>query len=207
MLDKQKINIGISPLTWSNDQRPAIGEDIPFEQSISEMALTGYIGTEIGRKFPTDLVKLKKMLDLRGLQVCNAWFSSFLTTNDFEEAEKYFIQKRDFLHALGAKIVGVCEQGLAVQDFPNVNIFEEKPIFTDEQWNRLAEGLNRLGKLAKEKGMFVAFHHHMSTGVQTLEEIDRLMDMTDSNLVYLLYDTGHLAVADIDCKECFGEIY
>ncbi len=201
MLDKQKVKVAISPLTWSNDQRPAIGENIPFEQCISEMALTGYVGTELGRKFPADPVILKNMLDLRGLQVCNAWFSSFLTTNDYKEAEKYFIEKRDFLYALGAKVVGVCEQGLAVQDFPDINIFEEKPVFTDKQWDRMAEGLNKLGRLAAEKGMCVAFHHHMSTGVQTMDEIDRLMEMTDPNLVNLLYDTGHLAVADVDCLE------
>ena len=200
MLDKQKIKVGISPLTWSNDQRPGIGESIPFEQCISEMALTGYEGTEIGRKYPEDPAVLKSMLELRGLQITNAWFSSFLTTGKYEEAEKYFIQKRDILHALGAKIVGVCEQGLAIQDFPDVNIFEEKPVFSDKQWDKMAVGLNRLGKLARKKDMYVAFHHHMSTGVQTMDEIDRLMDMTDPNLVYLLYDTGHLAVADVDCK-------
>ena len=201
MLDKQKVKVGISPLTWSNDQRPEIGENIPFEQCISEMALTGYVGTEIGRKYPTDPVILRNMLDLRELQVCNAFFSSLLTIRDYEEAEYYFIKKRDFLYTLGAKIVGVCELGLAVMDYPDVNIFEEKPIFSDEQWDNMTAGLNKLGKLAEEKGMCVAFHHHMSTGVQTMDEIDRLMEMTNPELVHLLYDTGHLVIADVDCLE------
>ena len=200
MLDRKKIKVGISPLTWSNDQRPEIGKDISFEQCISEMALAGYEGTEIGRKYPGDAVELKKMLDLRGLQITNAWFSSFLTTEKYEEAENHFIQKRDHLHALGSKIIGVCEQGMAIQDFPDVNIFEEKPVFGNEQWDKMAEGLNKLGELAREKDMYVAFHHHMSTGVQTLEEINRLMEMTDPNLVFLLYDTGHLVITDVDCK-------
>lgn len=38
----------------------------------------------------------------------------------------------------------------------------------------------------------------MGTGVQTAEEIDKLMALTDPNLVYLLYDTGHLAFSGED---------
>ena len=40
--------------------------------------------------------------------------------------------------------------------------------------------------------MKLVYHHHMGTGVQTKDEINRLMEMTDENLVFLLYDTGHL---------------
>ena len=32
----------------------------------------------------------------------------------------------------------------------------------------------------------------MGTGVQTTAEIEKLMDITDSALVSLLFDTGHL---------------
>jgi len=38
----------------------------------------------------------------------------------------------------------------------------------------------------------------MGTGVQTSEEIDRLMEMTDPELVGLLYDTGHLVFSGED---------
>jgi inosose dehydratase len=38
----------------------------------------------------------------------------------------------------------------------------------------------------------------MGTGIQTAAEIDRLMDMTDPELVYLLFDTGHLVCAGVD---------
>lgn len=38
----------------------------------------------------------------------------------------------------------------------------------------------------------------MGTGVQTAEEIDKLMELTDSELVYLLFDSGHLTFAGID---------
>ena len=38
----------------------------------------------------------------------------------------------------------------------------------------------------------------MGTGVQTEEEVDKLMGMTDENLVHLLYDSGHLKFSGED---------
>ena len=60
------------------------------------------------------------------------------------------------------------------------------------QWSRLSKGLDELGSIAAEMGMKMVYHHNMGTGIQTRKEIDRLMDMTDPDLVYLLVDTGHI---------------
>ena len=46
------IELGIAPIGWTNDDLPEIGGDITFEQCISEMALAGYKGCEVGTKFP-----------------------------------------------------------------------------------------------------------------------------------------------------------
>lgn len=93
---------------------------------------------------------------------------------------------------MGAKVIVVSEQGHSIQGQQDTPLFANKPVFTEEEWQKLASGLHRLGELAKEKGMEIVYHHHMGTGVQTTAEIDRLMEMTDENLVSLLYDTGHL---------------
>ncbi|MGP4039686.1 myo-inosose-2 dehydratase [Gracilibacillus sp. D59] len=192
MFDKNAIHLGIAPIGWTNDDMPELGGDIPFEQCISEMALAGFTGTEIGNKYPKEVDKLKKALQLRGLSIASAWFSAYLTTNPYEETQEAFIQHRDFLHAMGSKVIVVSEQGKSIQGEMDTPLFENKPKFSDQEWHVLADGLNRLGELANEKGMKLVFHHHMGTGVQTTEEIDRLMDMTEEYLVYLLFDTGHL---------------
>jgi len=192
MLNKDKVKLGIAPIAWTNDDMPELGQENTFEQCISEMALAGYTGSEVGNKYPKDPEILKKALDLRGITICNAWFSSFLTTKPLEETVEAFIKQRDFLHELGAGVIGVAEQGHSIQGMMDVPVMANKPVFTDEEWERLAAGLNELGRLAAEKDMVMAYHHHMGTGVQTMEEIDRLMEMTDPNSVYLLFDTGHL---------------
>lgn len=198
MFNKDKVKIGICPIGWTNDDMPDLGKENTFEQAVSEMALAGFKGTEVGNKYPKDVKVLKKALDLRGMQIASAWFSSFLTTKPFEETKKAFIEHRDFLHAMGAKVIVVSEQGHSIQGQMDVPIFEGKYHMNEEEWKTLADGLNKLGELAKEKGMKVVYHHHMGTVVQTTEEIDKLMDMTDDSLVYLLLDTGHLVYSGED---------
>ena len=191
------IRLAIAPIGWTNDDMPELGGEIPFEQCISEMALAGFEGSEVGNKYPRDPERLNKALKLRGLTICNAWFSSFLTTKSLVEVEKDFIKQCDFLFAVGARVIGAAEQGNSIQGKP-LPIFDAKPRFTNEEWKRLTKGLNHLGALAKKKGMQLVYHHHMGTGVQTTEEIDRLMEMTDPELVGLLYDTGHLVFSGED---------
>lgn len=198
MFNREKVKLGIAPIAWTNDDMPELGAENTFEQCISEMALAGFEGTEVGNKYPKDTKVLKKALEMRGLQIASAWFSAFLTTKPYEETEKAFIAHRDFLCEMGAKVIVVSEQGHSIQGKMDTPIFKEKPIFTEEEWEKLADGLNKLGKLAKEKDMKLVYHHHMGTGVQTTEEVDKLMEMTDPKLVYLLYDVGHLVFSGED---------
>jgi inosose dehydratase len=198
MLNKKKVRLGIAPIGWTNDDMPELGAENTFQQTVSEMALAGFTGSEVGSHYPKDPAVLKKALDLRGMTICNAWFSSFLTTKPLKETVEAFHKHADFLYAVGARIIGASEQGHSIQG-QNVPILGgPKPVFTDDEWKKLVDGLNELGRLAKEKKMTLTFHHHMGTGVQTVEEIDRLMASVDPSLVYLLFDSGHLTFAGVD---------
>ena len=106
MFDKQKVKLGIAPIAWTNDDLPDLGGKNTFEQCVSEMALAGFTGSEVGNKYPKDPEVLKKALQLRGIEICNQWFSSFLITKPFEEVEKEFRAQLTFLKAMGAKIIG-----------------------------------------------------------------------------------------------------
>ncbi|MCJ7842291.1 myo-inosose-2 dehydratase [Lederbergia sp. NSJ-179] len=198
MIDKKQVKLAIAPIGWTNDDLPELGGEVTFEQCISEMALAGFQGCEVGNKFPRDVVELKKALSLRDLRIASAWFSSFLTTKPVEETVEAFKKHRDFLHHMGAKVIVVSEQGKSIQGQIDTPLFEKKPIFNEEEWGLLKEGLHRLGDLAVEKGMKIVYHHHMGTGIQTISEIDRLMEETKAEKVSLLYDTGHLVLSGED---------
>lgn len=65
-----------------------LGSENTFEQCVSEMALAGFTGSEVGNKYPKDPEVLKKALSLRGIEICNQWFSSLLLTKPFAEVER-----------------------------------------------------------------------------------------------------------------------
>jgi len=197
MFDKNKVYLGIAPIAWTNDDLPDLGAENTFEQCISEMALAGYKGCEVGNKYPTNPEELKEALDLRGLTICNRWFSSFLISKPFEETAEDFRKELKFLSFMGAKVIGVSEQSYSIQG-QDKSIFDEKYSMNESEWKLFCEGINKLGAIAKEYGMSLTFHHHMGTVVQTEEEIDQMMANTDPNLVHLLYDTGHLEYCGID---------
>ena len=202
MFNKEKVHLGIAPIAWTNDDMPDLGAENTFEQCVSEMALAGFTGCEVGNKYPKDPVVLKKALDLRGMRICNQWFSSFLLTKPFEEVEKDARAQMAFLKAMGAKIIGFSEQSYSVQGQLTTPIFGHKYVMNDEEWKVLTDGLNRLGRIAKEEyGISLTYHHHMGTVVQTAEETDRLMEMTDPEYFSLLYDTGHFTFCGEDPLE------
>ncbi|MBQ4416977.1 MAG: myo-inosose-2 dehydratase [Butyrivibrio sp.] len=199
MLDKNKVKLGIAPIAWTNDDLPDLGAENTFEQCVSEMALAGFTGSEVGNKYPKDPAVLKKELSLRGIEICNAWFSAFLISKPFEETEKPFREHVAFLKEMGAKVVGISEQSHSTQGNQQQPVFEGKYVMNDEEWKRLCDGLNRLGRISKEEyGIDLTLHHHMGTVVQTAEETDRMMEHTDPAYFSLLFDSGHFAYCGED---------
>jgi len=198
LFDRDKVFLGITPTGWTNDDMPGLGDDIPFEQCVSEMALAGFEGCSVGHKFPTDTEVLKAELELRGLRVSEPWASTFFTANEMErQTYDLFERQMHFIKEMGGTDIVLAELGQAVHQQP-VAVLSNKPVFTEEQWDALIEGLHALGRRAVENGMRICYHHHMGTGVQCRSEVDRLMSSTDPELVNLLLDTGHLYWAGDD---------
>lgn len=202
MLSKENVKLGIAPIAWTNDDLPDLGKENTFEQCVSEMALAGFTGSEVGNKYPKDPEVLKKALDLRGIEICNQWFSSFLITKPLEEVEREFRAQCSFLKAMGSKIIGASEQSYSVQGMQDTPIFGHKYVMNDTEWDTLCNGLNYLGKIAKEDyGISLTFHHHMGTVVQDPDEVERMMANTDPEYFSLLFDSGHFTYCGADPVE------
>lgn len=189
-----KIRLGIAPIAWTNDDMPDLGRENTFAQCISEMALAGFTGTEVGNRYPKDPTALKKELELRGLVICSQWFSSYLISRPFEEVREALERQLSFLEKLGTKTVGVSEQSHSLQGWAAAPLFGKRYAMSSEEWDLLCRGLDALGKMALEQhGISLTYHHHMGTVVQTAEETRRLLAHTDPAFVNLLLDTGHFA--------------
>lgn len=60
MFKENTVKLGIAPIGWTNDDMPELGAENTFEQCISEMALTGFKGSEVGNKYPRNVSILKR---------------------------------------------------------------------------------------------------------------------------------------------------
>ncbi len=197
-LNPQKVWLGVTPTLWWNDDFPSIDIGIPFGQCVSEMALAGFQGCSVGHKYPTDPKVLKRALDLRGLRVSEPWVSTYFTIRKMEKQTiASFRERMAFIKALGGTDIVVAEFGRSSHLQP-IALFANRPEFDATEWKRLSDGLNELGKIAAGEEMRLCYHHHMGTGVQTADDVGRLMESTDPGLVHLLLDTGHLAFAGAD---------
>lgn len=192
----QEILWGIAPIGWRNDDIPEIGAGNTLSHLLSDIVVAGFQGTEVGGFFPEPKV-LNKELKLRNLKIAGQWFSSFIIRDEINEASKAFHKHCEYLKEVNADVAVVSEQTYSIQG-TSKNVFSEKPYFTDDEWDILCQGLNELGKIAEQYDLKLVYHHHMGTGVQTLAEVERLMENTDPNHVHLLYDTGHIFVSDGD---------
>ncbi|TLQ44589.1 myo-inosose-2 dehydratase [Streptomyces marianii] len=200
------IRLGITPTCWTNDDFPLMGDDIAFEQSLSEIAFAGFQGCSIGHKFPKTVRELAAALELRDLSITEPWTSTFFTVPDGEDRTyREFQERLDFLSKLNdfadagklrvrCDTIGVAEFGNSVH-LQTLSLKSNRRTFSKEQWDALGTGLNALGELAAERDFKVAYHPHMGTGVQTQEELVTLMQNTDERYVHLLLDVGHLTWA------------
>jgi inosose dehydratase len=72
---------------------------------------------------------------------------------------------------------------------------EDRPRRSDEEWRRFADGVSAALEACRSRGYEPTFHHHVGSRIETSEEIERLLALTD---VSLCLDSGHLAVCGGD---------
>lgn len=185
--------LGIHPINWVGEDVKEFGDETTFEQIIDDIQALGLTGTEMGRKFPTDQVVLKRELNARGIQLVSQWKSVLLSDPSYRASElEQYRRHAEFLKEMGSEVISTCEVGGSLHFDPRRTPNEKEVIRLDaEGWAHLAEGLNQAGEIAKQIGLKLTYHHHGGTVVESPEEIDRLMEMTDPSLVHLLFDTGH----------------
>jgi inosose dehydratase len=69
-------------------------------------------------------------------------------------------------------------------------------------WRRLVDGVERAAELARGRGYAPVFHHHTSTYVEGVPEIERFLEDTS---VPLLLDCAHLVVAGGDPLQALAD--
>ncbi len=188
--------LAINPLTWTNDDMPELGAETPLETCLAEAKQAGFAGVELGNKFPRTAAALEPVLERHGLVLASGWYGSRLLERDVD-AEMIAAEPHiALLAAMGCSVIVHAEVSGSVHGERNTPL-SQRPVLDDEAWDVLVPRLDEMARRLSERGLRMAYHHHMGTVVQTEAEIDRLMDAARPD-VGLLLDTGHLAFAGGD---------
>ncbi len=186
------VRIGINPLSWMNDDLPALGGETALETALAEGKEIGYEGFELGNKFPKDGPTLKAKLDSFGLACVSGWYSGFLAEDSVAAEVERCKAHMSKLQYNGVKVVVYGECAGTIQGQIDTPLAKRPRFASDALWKAYAERLNAFGAhLQTSYGITLAYHHHMGAYVESPDDLDRLMALTDPASVGLLYDTGH----------------
>jgi len=190
------IRIGINPLTWTNDDLPALGDDISLDTCLAEAAAAGYSGVELGRKFPRKADSLGRVLSRHKLALVSGWYSLRLVERDADTEFAAMRAHFELLQAMGCNVMVCAEVTGAVHGDMNLRL-SRRPQLSASAFKSFADRLSALGERMRANSMHLAYHHHMGTVIQTEDEVDALMAACSPS-VELLLDTGHLKYAGGD---------
>jgi inosose dehydratase len=186
------VRIGINPISWSNDDLPALGGETSLETALSEGARIGYQGFELGNKFPQDGPALKAKLAEYGVVCVSGWYSGRLAEAPLEDEIEACRAHMTKLQHNGCKVVVYGEVAGSIQGRSDMPWAKRPRFASDALWRGYARRLNAFGAHLKANyGLTLAYHHHMGAYVEAPADVDRLMAETDPQHVGLLFDSGH----------------
>ncbi len=195
-----KIQIANAPCSWGALEFDLEGKAVGFELVLNEMQDTGYAGTELGDWgfMPTNPVKLSSELAGRKLELLGAFVPVALSkTHTHEDGVKKALKVAKLMFSAGYKnafIVLADDNGTVSERTKNAGRITSKLGLDNETWKFFAEGAEKVALAVKEQfGMRTVFHHHCAGYVETAAELNKLMELTNPELLGLCLDMGHLA--------------
>ena len=195
------VKLGVSPISWTNDDMPELGKDTTVEHCLKEGKQAGFSGFELGGKWPKDSAILTPLFDKYDMDVVSSWFCGGLLVDSLEGEIERITPHMNLLKDMGTEVIVYCEMDSCVHGDISSPL-SKRPVLDNEQWEEWTDKLSQLAKYTLSHGMKLAYHHHMGTVVQVEEEVDKLMAMTTHDLG-LVFDTGHLIYAGADPLEVY----
>ena len=196
------LRVGNAPCSWGMlEFEEAQGEPIAYSRMLDELVETGYTGTELGDwgYMPTDPERLRPELTRRGVVMLGAFVPVALKDAAAHEAGVASAVKTARLLAAVATdpkpfLVLADNNGAVPERTRNAGRITAELGLRPAEWKTFAEGANKVARAVRtETGLRTVFHHHCAGYVETPEEIARFLDLTDPELVGLVFDCGHYA--------------
>ena len=191
------MKVANAPLSYGAFEM-TVGTDFPVPSPrlvLDAMVAAGYEGTELG---PPGYLGDE---DLRGLAMVGGFIQLPFTDPDASLDELHATLDLFGEHQHARPVL--CDAGGAERVANPGRGGEDPSLRLDEaRWQVLVDGVDRAVDAARERGFEPVFHHHTSTYVESVEEIEQLLEDTDSPL---LLDCAHRVVAGGDPLQALAD--
>ena len=199
-----RFKLGNAPCSWGTIEGTGTeAERVPYTQMLDELVASGYAGTELGDYgfMPTDTATLRGELAHRDLTMLGAYV-------DVALADPAALgEGRERVLTVARLLESVADLGdpdrqpyLVLADvhsrdpvrFQHAGRVAPELALSDADMKRFATNANELARAVREKtGLETVFHHHCAGFVETPDETASFLDLTDPELIGLVFDTGH----------------
>ena len=201
------LQVANAPCSWGIIENIE-GERYDYSRVLDEIAASGYAGTELGDWgfMPTDPAELRDELDRRELKMLGSWVNvNFQDRDRHEESTEACVRTAQLLAAVGGEdalvVLGPDPYTNLVRSLNSGRITPAMSL-DEEGWRVFAQGTDHAARrVMEETGLRSVLHHHTGTWIETPDETERILEMTDAEIVGLVFDTGHWAFGGGDPLE------
>ena len=173
------------------------------ERILEAIGAAGYEGTDLGPPgYLGEGDVLAERLAANRLQIVGGFVPLRFSEEEDVTGLEHTLDLFDAAGATGARPV-LCDAG-GPERIANPGRGGEDPglRLDDARWRKLVFNVERAAEIARDRGYEPVFHHHTSTYVEGIPEIERFLEDTD---VELLLDSGHLLVAGGDPVQALAD--
>ncbi len=208
------IPVGNAPCSWGTLEFEGTQSDrFTYRNMLDELVETGYAGSELGDWgfMPTTPDALAAEFRARRIALTGAFVGVALKYAEAHApGQETVLQTARLLAETADRLQQPVAPFLVLADANctepvrtlNAGRITPEMGLSDEEWQTFAGGANRIARAVHaETGLRTVFHHHCGGYVETPAEIARLLDLTDPEVLGLVFDTGHYAFGAGGCAD------
>lgn len=188
-----------APISWGVCEVPGWGIELAPDRVLSEMAQVGLAATELGSDgyLPTDPTELKALVDSHNLAMIGG-FVPVVVHDPAEEANT--IEAVHRAAALMSPAGGTIFVSSAVTSW---DWGPREPVDA-KGWAHASKMFDVIDEIVGEYGMTQALHPHLQTIVETHDDVQAVLDVSD---VGWTFDMGHLAIGGTNPLEFLDQAF
>ena len=175
--------------------------DTPFAQVAEEARDAGYAGIEGVGDLAGNVALARRVLADEGLEVTAGrffanWFAEMYQEIEFDQLQR----AAEFFAEIGAQFLITSSRPVPERMLTAGHVTSERQDgLLDYQWTQLADSLTQAAYVTqRDFELPLLFRNQLGSYVETGDEVDRLISMTDPDTLRLAPDIGYLVYAGVD---------